>query len=171
MRRRISRAARHRPPCPGPPHDTNFCGARAHARTDPPISTWRVKTSGEEPLPPMAGGDGWRPSDAVETEAVEARKHHEHRRPLALILPLLFVVFRSLCSVGVGPRSALALITVVFGLLGAVRATLSAAATASAAMLSGLGVDGVVPLYVAYTPRCAREPDGVGDRWAAARRR
>ncbi len=70
---------------------------------------------------------------------------------LALILPLLFVVFRSAWLLGVGPLpSALALL-VVLGGLGLMGATLSAAATASAAMLFGLGVDGVVLLYVVHT--------------------
>jgi uncharacterized protein len=137
-----------------PPYDTEFSRSLAltleRIRVD--IELARVKTSGEEPLPPMqvemAGGH----RIAVETEAVVKRESIMNTvGSLALILPLLFVVFRSLWLVGVGPLpSALALI-VVFGLLGAARATLSAAATASAAMLFGLGVDGVVLLYVAYT--------------------
>ena len=53
----------------------------------------------------------------------------------------------------------------VLGGLGFTGATLSAAATASAAMLFGLGVDGVVLLYVAYTHALndGREPDAAID--------
>jgi hypothetical protein len=70
---------------------------------------------------------------------------------LAFILPLLFVAFRSLWLLGVGPLPSGIALAVVLGLLGIAGATLSAAATASAAMLFGLGVDGVVLLYVSYT--------------------
>ncbi len=45
----------------------------------------------------------------------------------------------------------MASLLVVLGMLGALGTTLSVAATASSAMLFGLGVDGVVLLYVAYT--------------------
>ena len=59
----------------------------------------------------------------------------------------------------VGPLpSALSLI-VVLGIFGFTGATLSAAATGSAAMLFGLGVDGVVLLYVSHRLALARGLD------------
>ena len=69
---------------------------------------------------------------------------------LALILPLLYIVFRSPWLVVVGALPSALSLMVVLGLLGFSGATLSAAATGSAAMLFGLGVDGVVLLYVAH---------------------
>ena len=69
---------------------------------------------------------------------------------LALILPLLYLVYRSFWLVTVGALpSALSLI-VVLGALGFAGVKLSSAATGASAMLFGLGVDGVVLLYVAY---------------------
>ena len=88
---------------------------------------------------------------AVETEAFVRRESIMNTLgSLALILPLLYIVFRSPWLVAVGALpSALSLI-VVLGLLGFSGVTLSAAATGSAAMLFGLGVDGVVLMYVAH---------------------
>jgi predicted RND superfamily exporter protein len=67
-----------------------------------------------------------------------------------MILPLLFVVFRSPWLVAVGAVPTALSLLVVLGLLGLASATLSAAATGASAMLFGLGVDGVVLLYVAH---------------------
>lgn len=88
---------------------------------------------------------------AVETEAIVRRESiFNSIGSLALILPLLFVAFRSLWLVVVGALpSALSLI-VALGVLGLTGATLSAAAAGSAAMLFGLGIDGVVLLYVTH---------------------
>ncbi len=88
---------------------------------------------------------------AVETEAFIRRESIVNTLgSLALILPLLYFVFRSPWLVVVGSLpSALSLI-VVLGIFGFTGATLSAAATGSAAMLFGLGVDGVVLLYVSH---------------------
>jgi len=89
---------------------------------------------------------------AVETEAVVRRESILTTvGSLALVLPLLYVVFRSLWLVGVGSIPSAASLVVVLGLLGLIGTTLSTAATASAAMVFGLGVDGVVLLYVGYT--------------------
>ena len=106
----------------------------------------------DDDLPPLdvefAGGH----RIAVETEGVIRRESIMNAAgSLALILPLLFLVFRSLWLVAIGAiPSALSLIFTL-GILGAAGATLSTAATASSAMLFGLGVDGVVLLYLAYT--------------------
>ena len=95
----------------------------------------------------MAGGH----RIAVETESFIRRESIVNTLgSLALILPLLYFVFRSPWLVAIGSLpSALSLI-VVLGILGFTGATLSAAATGSAAMLFGLGVDGVVLLYVSH---------------------
>ena len=91
---------------------------------------------------------------AVETEAIVRNESVMNSvGSLALILPLLLLVFRSLWLVAVGPLpSALALV-IVLGILGFLGVRLSAAATGAAAMLFGLGVDGVVLLYVAHRSR------------------
>ena len=104
----------------------------------------------------MAGGH----RIAVETEAFIRRESIVNTfGSLALILPLLYFVFRSTWLVVVGSLpSALSLI-VVLGILGFTGATLSAAATGSAAMLFGLGVDGVVLLYVSHRLALARGLD------------
>ena len=106
---------------------------------------------------------------AVETAAVIKRESILNTAgSLALILPLLFIVFRSTWLVLVGPLPSAISLVLVLGLLGLAGTTLSAAATASSAMLFGLGVDGVVLLYVAYTHavRMGSDPsaaiDGLG---------
>ncbi len=145
-----------------PPYDTDFSRAlmaaldRGRAETLTPGAASRAE---EPPLPlhvEFAGGH----RIASETEAVVKRESILNTiGALALILPLLFIVFRSLWLVVVGPLpSALALI-IVLGGLGLAGTTLSAAATASAAMLFGLGVDGVVLLYVAHTLALRNSPD------------
>jgi predicted RND superfamily exporter protein len=109
-----------------------------------------------------AGGDTGRPPlevefagghrIAVETESVIRRESIVNTAgSLALILPLLFVVFRSPWLVVVGSLPSALSLAVALGVLGFAGATLSTASTASSAMLFGLGVDGVVLLYVAYT--------------------
>ncbi|HXI30070.1 MAG TPA: MMPL family transporter [Vicinamibacterales bacterium] len=113
----------------------------------------------EEPRPPLqvqfAGGH----RIAVETEAVVKRESVMNTvGSLALILPLLFVVFRSLWLVTVGSLPSLLSLVVVLGALGFAGAKLSAAATGAAAMMFGLGVDGVVLLYVAHRLAAAENP-------------
>ena len=105
----------------------------------------------DEPLPPLqvefAGGH----RIAVETEAVVRRESIFNTvGSLALILPLLFFTFRSLWLVLVGALPSALSLLVVLGILGFAGATLSAAAAGSAAMLFGLGIDGVVLLYAAH---------------------
>ena len=146
-----------------PPYDTEFSQAlMAALERGPDGGSRAVADRGEDILPPLgvefAGGH----RIAVETEAVVRRESIGNTvGSLALILPLLFLVFRSAWLVGAGPLpSALALV-VVLGVLGLTGATLSAAATASAAMLFGLGVDGVVLLYVTHTLALREGGDGV----------
>ena len=123
----------------------------------------------EEERPPLqvqfAGGH----RIAVETESVIRRESILNTvGSLALILPLLFLVFRSPWLVLVGSIPSALSLVLALGMLGFAGATLSTAATASSAMLFGLGVDGVVLLYVGYTlaVRAGAEPaaaiDGLG---------
>ncbi len=108
--------------------------------------------AGGEERPPLqvefAGGH----RIAVETESVIRRESVLNTvGSLALILPVLFLVFRSGWLVVVGAIPSAMSLLFVLGLVGMGATTLSAAATASSAMLFGLGIDGVVLLYVAYT--------------------
>src|SRR6185295_18721240 len=114
----------------------------------------------DEPRPPMqvqfAGGH----RIAVETEAAVKRESILNTvGSLVLILPLLFIVFRSLWLVTVGSLPSLLSLVVVLGGIGFTGAKLSAAATGAAAMLFGLGVDGVVLLYVAHRLALADDPN------------
>jgi predicted exporter len=128
-----------------PPYDTTFSRqllarlqriAAAMAKdTDPPLAT------------AYAGGH----LIALETEALVKRESIWNSiGSLALILPLLFIAFRSIWLFSAGAIPSMASLLIVLGLLGLTGVKLSAAATGSAAMLLGLGVDGVVLLYVAH---------------------
>jgi uncharacterized protein len=137
-----------------PPYDAEFSRALNARLRDIDTTIRRTVTEPEDAIearPPLsvkfAGGH----QIAVETEAFVKRESIMNTvGSLALILPLLYIIFRSPWLVVVGALpSALSLI-VVLGLLGFSGATLSAAATGSAAMLFGLGIDGVVLLYVAH---------------------
>jgi uncharacterized protein len=114
----------------------------------------------DEPLPPMqvqfAGGH----RIAVETEAVvKSETWWNTLGSLVTILPLLWFVFRSLWLVGVGSLPSGLALVVVLGAIGFSGEKLSAATTGAAAMLFGLGIDGVVLLYVAYRLAAAENPD------------
>jgi predicted exporter len=126
--------------------------AEAGRRAAPHEEDDEEEDDADEPLPPMTVSFAGGHRIAVETEALVRRESVSNTTgSLLLILPLLFLVFRSLWLVLVGPLPSAIGLVAVLGLLGLAGATLSAAATASAAMLFGLGVDGVVLLYVAYT--------------------
>jgi len=147
-----------------PPYDSTFSNAldarlqaiRVAQRTAS-ISTAEI---GDEPsLTPMrvefAGGH----RIAVETEAIVRRESIlSSVGSLALILPLLFFVFRSFWLVAVGSLPSAVSLAIVLGALGFAGVRLSAAATGSAAMLFGLGMDGVVLLYVAHQLAISRGP-------------
>ena len=88
---------------------------------------------------------------AVETETVvKSESIWNTAGSLIVILPLLYLVFRSLWLVTVGSLPSGLSLVFVLGAIGFMGAKLSAAATGAAAMLFGLGVDGVVLLYVAH---------------------
>jgi predicted RND superfamily exporter protein len=139
-----------------PPYDAAFSRALdARLRQIGTSVSGRVSTprdnTDEEPLPPIrvefAGGH----RIAVETEAVvRSEAIFNTVGSLALILPLLYVVFRSVWLVAVGSLPSALSLVIVLGGLGFADQRLSAAAAGSAAMLFGLGVDGVVLLYVAH---------------------
>lgn len=148
-----------------PPFDTEFSRAFVGAleRLRAEMSSSPADSREEEPLPPMrvefAGGH----HIAVETESVVRRESITNSVvSLALILPMLFALFRSLWLVTIGPLPAALSLAIVLGLLGLFGTTLSAAATASAAMLFGLGIDGVVLLYVVHTLAIRDNPDAGG---------
>src|SRR5262249_43029851 len=88
---------------------------------------------------------------AVETEAVVKRESILNTvESLATILPLLFIAFRSLWLVAVGSLPSALSLVVALGAIGLAHSTISSAAAGAAAILFGLGVDGVVLLYVAH---------------------
>ncbi|HUE85539.1 MAG TPA: MMPL family transporter [Vicinamibacterales bacterium] len=88
---------------------------------------------------------------AVEAETIVKRESITNGvGSLALILPLLFVVFRSPWLLLIGAIPSATALLIAIGLLSLGGATLSAAATGASAMMFGLGVDGVVLLYVGY---------------------
>jgi len=148
-----------------PPYDAEFSRALdtrlreiEHAIADAAAS--RDDAPDEEPRPPLrvefAGGH----RIAVETEAVVKRESILNTvGSLVVILPLLFIVFRSVWLVTVGSLPSLLSLVVVLGAIGFTGARLSAAATGAAAMMFGLGVDGVVLLYVAHRLALAEHAD------------
>ena len=135
-----------------PPFDTRFShllmqrleaiGAAQHSV---------ARSDDDEPRPPLevafAGGH----RIAIETEAVVKRESILNGvGSLALILPLLYLVFRSVWLLVCGALPSMVSLVVALGLMGLGGATLSAAATGAAAMLFGLGIDGVVLVYIAH---------------------
>ena len=98
---------------------------------------------------------------AIDTEAVVKRESIWNSvGSLLLILPLLYVVFRSVWLFACGALPSMVSLIVVLGLMGLAHSTLSAAATGAAAMIFGLGVDGVVLMYVAYGVALAKGQRG-----------
>jgi predicted RND superfamily exporter protein len=148
-----------------PPYDAGFSRAldarlRAIETAIGGAAATHVDAPDEEPRPPLrvqfAGGH----RIAVETEAVVKRESILNTvGSLVVILPLLFIVFRSLWLVTVGALPSLLSLVVVLGAIGFSGARLSAAATGAAAMMFGLGVDGVVLLYVAHRLALAEQAD------------
>ena len=144
-----------------PPYDTEF----SHRLLDRLQSIGRLqgaaRPEASADLPPLdvefAGGH----RIATEAEAVIRRESITNGAgSLALILPLLWVVFRSVRLLIIGALPSALSIIIVLGVLGVSGVTLSAAAAGSAAMLFGLGVDGVVLLYVTHRLAVADSPDG-----------
>ena len=103
---------------------------------------------------------------AVETEQVVRRESILNTvGSLVVILPLLYISFRSLWLMGVGALPAALSLLFVLGAFGFLGSRLSAAGTGASAMLFGLGIDGVVLLYVAYLrPQAETEAAGIASR-------
>jgi predicted exporter len=148
-----------------PPYDAAFSRALAARLRGITASTAslaeQARDSGDDdPRPPMrvefAGGH----RIAVETEAmVKSESIWNTVGSLIVILPLLYLVFRSLWLVTVGSLPSGLSLVLVLGAIGFTGAKLSAAVTGAAAMLFGLGVDGVVLLYVAHRLALAENRD------------
>lgn len=146
-----------------PPYDTAF----SHALFDRLQAIARdragaARTEPDDERPPLdvqfAGGH----RIGLEAEAVVKRESIMNGAgSLAFILPLLLVVFRSLRLVAIGALPSVCSFLIVLGVLGYSGATLSAAGAGASAMLFGLGVDGVVLLYV--THRLVLEQTGNAD--------
>jgi len=149
-----------------PPYDAEFSRAldarlRTIEASTRAAAAARPHDKDEEPLPPLtvqfAGGH----RIAVETEAVvKSETWWNTFGSLITILPLLWIVFRSLWLVGVGSLPSGLALVVVLGAIGFTGERLSAATTGASAMLFGLGIDGVVLLYVAHRLALAENPDG-----------
>ncbi len=134
-----------------PPFDTRFSHLLMQRLDGLADAERRAAVEEDEGRPPLivdfAGGH----RIALETEAVVKRESILNSvGSLALILPLLFLVFRSVWLLVCGALPSTASLIVTLGLMGLGGATLSAAATGAAAMLFGLGIDGVVLIYVAH---------------------
>ncbi|MEO7157756.1 MAG: MMPL family transporter [Vicinamibacterales bacterium] len=143
-----------------PPYDTEF----SHQLLDRLQSIERLQSAAgvrmDPDLPPLdvqfAGGH----RIATEAEAVIKRESMVNGiGSLALILPLLWLVFRSTRLLIIGALPSALSIIIVLDALGFAGMTLSAAAAGSAAMLFGLGVDGVVLLYVTHRLAAVDTPD------------
>ncbi len=124
-------------------------GATPHPALSPPAGRGTMKMT--RPLPPLkvtfAGGH----RISIETEReVRAETVWNTVGSLAVILPLLFIAFRSPWLVAVGPLPSALAILMVLAMYAVAHVTLSAAATGAAAMLFGLGIDGVVLMFVAF---------------------
>jgi len=146
-----------------PPYDVEFAHA-LDARLREVETSMRSRDvpakdgANDDALPPLgvefAGGH----RIAVETEAVVRRESLLNTvGSLALILPLLYLAFRSVWLVAVGSLPSALSLVITLGGMGFAHQRLSAASAGAAAMLFGLGVDGVVLLYVAHRHALAEQ--------------
>lgn len=135
-----------------PPYDTAFSHVLFdRLQTIARERATRGRRESDDDRPPLevefAGGH----RIGLEAEAVVTRESIINGvGSLALILPLLLVLFRSLRLVAIGAVPSALSFLIVLGALGYAGVTLSAAAAGASAMLFGLGVDGVVLLYVTH---------------------
>jgi predicted RND superfamily exporter protein len=134
-----------------PPYDTEFSHRLFEQLKTVAAAIGPASNDEGDTLPPLevmyAGGH----RIAIEAESVVRRESIVNGiGSLALILPMLFIVFRSAWLVLIGALPSAVALLIVLGMMGLAGVTLSAAATGASAMLFGLGVDGVVLLYVAH---------------------
>jgi predicted RND superfamily exporter protein len=139
-----------------PPFDNDFT-RQLFARLDQftkELDAAKPAKTDDDALPPMAVTFAGAHRISLETEReVRGETVWNSVGSLAVILPLLFFAFRSWWLVAVGSiPSALAMLLVLAG-YAAGNFTLTAAAAGAAAMQFGLGIDGVVLLFVAFRQR------------------
>ncbi len=138
-----------------PSFDTDF-SKQLFARLDSFSSSLSKPASadGDEALPPLQVQFAGAHRISLETEReVKAETVWNSVGSLTVILPLLFIAFRSWWLVAVGALPSAVAMLAVLAAYAAAGVTLTAAATGAAAMQFGLGVDGVVLLFVAFRQR------------------
>lgn len=152
-----------------PPFDTTFAGALLDGvrRADRQARDAHQVQWAEEGLAPprmdVAGGH----RTAVETESLVRRESISNTvMSLAGVLALLYFAFRNVWLVLFGAVPVLLATVVTLAAHQVAGVQLSAAATGAAAMLFGLGDDGLVLLFVAYREELAHghSPAGAVDR-------
>ena len=135
----------------GPPFDTDFCKA-LFARLSAVEATARQEAAVEDPdagaVEIQAAG-----SYRVSLEAEQLIRHEgivNSIGSLLLLLLVMFAVFRTpwVMLYGCVPLALAAVLTL--GINGLIQGSLSPATSGSAGMLFGLGIDGVVLLYLRY---------------------
>jgi uncharacterized protein len=135
----------------GPPFDTDFCKA-LFKRLSTVEATARQEAAADDP---DAGAVGIQAAGAyrvsLEAEQLIRREGIVNSiGSLLLLLLVVFAVFRTPWVVlyGFAPLALAALLTL--GINGLIQGSLSPATSGSAGMLFGLGIDGVVLLYLRY---------------------
>ena len=134
-----------------PPFDTEFAPRPVRAaRDDRARSGARARRVGDDTPPPrirFAGGH----AIALEMEGLmRGESIWNAIGALVVILPLLYFAFRSPWLVAVGAVPSALSVLIVMAAYAWLGIPLSAAAAGAAAMQFGLGIDGVVLLFVAY---------------------
>jgi predicted exporter len=135
----------------GPPFDTDFCKALFRRLSAVEQAARRDVTSADhdETMVTIEAAGAYRVS--LEAEQVIRREAIINSiGSLVLLLLLVFVLFRTpwVMLYGCAPLALAALLTL--GINGLIHGTLSPATSGSAGMLFGLGIDGVVLLYLRY---------------------
>jgi predicted exporter len=126
-------------------------GKRSAAAASPNASP---PSDDDDALPPMKVQFAGAHRISLETaEEVRGQTVWNSVGSLAVILPLLFIAFRSWWLVAVGAIPSAIAMLLVLAAYAAEGTTLTVAAAGAAAMQFGLGVDGVVLLFVAFRQR------------------
>jgi predicted RND superfamily exporter protein len=139
-----------------PPFDSEFT-KQLFARLDvftKELESTKNKVVDDETLPPLNVTFAGAHRISLETEReVRGETVWNSVGSLAVILPLLYLAFRSWWLVAVGAVPSAIAMLLVLAAYAASGIALSAAAAGAAAMQFGLGVDGVVLLFVAFRQR------------------
>ncbi len=152
-----------------PPYDTGFARAlfaRLHA-IEADIARAHA-ASGDDLAPPRIRFAGGHAIALEMNEMMRDESIWNAAGALVVILPLLYFAFRSPWLVAVGAVPSALSVLIVMAAYAWLGIPLSAAAAGAAAMQFGLGIDGVVLLFVAYrhVGRVVAEagaPDGTDD--------